>query len=152
MFGTAQGEAALVALDDAGGDPEAEAGAVELFGGVEGFEDAGLDDGGHAVARVGDGDADARAVGGMVDAVVGADDEAASLAHGVDGVGDDVVEDLADVVFEAEDGAGGLVGGFDVDAGVAKTAMVEVEDGVDELVGSDVGGVGRPGDGSAEFE
>ena len=37
--------------------------------------------------------------------VVGADEEAAAaLAHGVDGVGDEVVEDLADVVFEAEDG------------------------------------------------
>jgi hypothetical protein len=108
----------LVALDDAGGDPEAEAGAVEVLGGVEGFEDAGADGGGHAVAGVGDGDADAlrlvrRRVGSLHQVVmivrivgvriVGADDEAAALAHGVDGVGDEVVEDLADVVFEAED-------------------------------------------------
>ena len=45
MFGAAEGEAALVAIDDAGGDPEAEAGAVEVFGGVEGLEEAGADGG-----------------------------------------------------------------------------------------------------------
>ena len=59
MLGGAVGEAAVVAGDDAGGDPEAEAGAVEVFGGVEGLEEAGADGGGHAVAGVGDGDADA---------------------------------------------------------------------------------------------
>ena len=72
----------------------------------------------------------------MVGDVVGADDEAASaLTHGVDGVGDEVVEDLADVVFEAVDGAVGLVAGLDGDAGVAKAALVEIEDGVDQLGG-----------------
>src|ERR1700737_3569688 len=38
----AEGEAALVASDDAGRDPEAEAGAIEVLGGVEGLEEAGL--------------------------------------------------------------------------------------------------------------
>ena len=56
----AEGEAALVASDDAGGDPKAEASAVEILGGVEGLEEAGLDGGGHAVAGIGYGDADAR--------------------------------------------------------------------------------------------
>ena len=73
--------------------------------------------------------------------VVGADEEAASaLAHGVDGVGDEVVEDLADVVFEAEDGCGAGVDGFDGDAGVVEASLVEVEDGGDEAFGGDVGG------------
>ena len=77
----------------------------------------------------------------VVGDVVGADDEAASaLTHGVDGVGDEVVEDLADVVFEAQDGAGGLVGSFDVDAGVAKATLIEIEDGGDQLLRGDVGG------------
>ncbi len=97
----------MVAVDDAVGDPEAEAGAVEVFGGVEGLEDAGLHGGCHAVAGVGDGDADAVACLGMLrssewcrvrERVGGR-----HLTHGVDGVGDEVVEDLADVVFEAED-------------------------------------------------
>ena len=71
---------------------------------------------------------------------MGANDEAAALTHGVDGVGDEVVEDLTDVVFEAEDGGGGGVAGFDVDAGVGESSLVEVEDGVDEIGGADVGG------------
>ena len=59
--GAAEGEATLVAVDDAGGDPEAEAGAVEVLSGVEGLEDTSADGGGHAVASVGDGYTDARA-------------------------------------------------------------------------------------------
>lgn len=96
-----------MALDDSRGDPEAEAGSVELLGGVEGLKDAAAYCGGHAVAGVADDDADAcagaalRVVGG----IVGADEEAAAVAHCIDGVGDEVVEDLANVVFEAEDGA-----------------------------------------------
>src|SRR5258708_9813776 len=131
----AEGDAALMASYDAGGDPEAEAGAVEILGGVERLEEAGLHVGGHAVAGVGDGDADAgRAVGvfgGVVGGVVGADEEAASLAHGIDGVGDEVVEDLTDVVFEAQNRGWGGVGGLNFDAGVGEAALVEVEDGVD---------------------
>ena len=144
VLGAAEGEAALVAVDDAGGDPEAEAGAVEILGGVKGLEEAGADGGRHAVAGVGDGDADAGAalgvVGGVVRGVVGADDEAASLTHGVDGIGDEVVEDLADVVFEAEDRGGGSVGGLDIDAGVGEAALIEVEDGVDQFCSADVSG------------
>ena len=145
MLGAAEGEAAVVAVDDAGGDPEAEAGAVEILGGVEGLEEAGADGGRHAVAGVGDGDADAATafgeLGGVVGGVVGADaEEATALAHGVDGVGDEVVEDLTNVVFKAEDGGVGGVGGLDVDAGVGEAAVVEVEDGVDEIGCADVGG------------
>ena len=70
---------------------------------------------------------------------MGADDQAAAVAHGVDGVGDEVVEDLADVVFEAEDGSLCGVVCLDTDAGVAEAALVEIEDGIDELVGGDVG-------------
>ena len=144
MLGTAEGEAALVAIDDAGGDPEAEAGAVEVLRGVEGLEEAGADGRGHAVAGIGDGDAEARAAvgvaGGVVHGVVGTNDEAAALTHGVDRVGDEVVEDLTDVVFKAEDGGGGGVAGLDVDAGVGEATVVEVENGVDEIGSADVGG------------
>ena len=59
VLGAAEGEAAVVAGYDAGGDPEAEAGAVEILGGVEGFEEAGLHKWGHAMAGVGDGDTNA---------------------------------------------------------------------------------------------
>ncbi len=98
----------MVAGDDAGGDPEAEAGAVEIFGGVEGLEEAGPDGRRHAMAGIGDGDAKAgtwpSGFGGVASGVVGANSEAAALAHGIDGVGDEVIEDLADVVFETKEG------------------------------------------------
>ena len=58
VLGAAKSEAAAVAIYDAGGDPETEAGAVEVLGGIEGFEDAFAYGGRHAVAGVGDGDAD----------------------------------------------------------------------------------------------
>src|SRR5271156_404238 len=133
-----------MAADDSGGDPEAEAGAVEVFGGVEGLEEARLYGGGHAVAGVGDGDANAGArlkiLGGVVGGVVGANDETTAGAHGVDGVGDEVVEDLADVVFEAEDCGVGGVAGVDLDVRVGEAALIEVEDGVYEVGCADAGG------------
>lgn len=134
-----------MAGDDAGGDPEAEAGSVEVFGGVEGLVEACLDFWGHAVSGVGDGDpytADTvGVVGGGHGGVVGADEEASSVfSHGVDGVGDEVVEYLADVVFEAEDsGVAGVVG-VDVDTGVGESSLVEIDDCADEVLCGDVGG------------
>ena len=145
MLGAAEDEAAVVAVDDAGGDPKAEAGPVEVLGGVEGLEEACANWGRHAVAGVGDGDADAATafgeLGGVVGGVVGPDaKEATTLAHGVEGVGDQVIEDLTNVVFKAEDGGVGGVGGVDVDAGVGEAAVIEVEDGVDEIGRADVSG------------
>jgi hypothetical protein len=134
----AEGEAATMAIDDAGGDPEAEARAVEILGGVEGFEEAGLHDGGHTGAGVGDCDANSpppiRVSGGMVEGIVGADEETATtLSHRIDRVGDEVVEHLADVVFKAENGGTCGVTSLDVNAGVGETAVVEVEHGIDEI-------------------
>src|SRR5271170_1389268 len=106
VLGAAEGEAALVAIDDTGGDPETKACAVEILGGVEGLEEARFDSSRHAVAGVGYGDADAtaaiRVFGVVVRGIVGADEKApATLTHGVDGVGNEIVEDLAYVVFKA---------------------------------------------------
>ena len=56
-------------------------------------------------------------------------------SHGVDGVGDEVVQDLADVIFKTDDGRGGGVVGFDADAGVGESSLVEGEDGIDEVLG-----------------
>ena len=66
---------------------------------------------------------------------MGADDEAASVAHGVDGVGDEVIEDLADIVFEAEDLVRRCGSGFDLDTRVDEAALVEIEDGADQIGG-----------------
>ena len=136
VIGAAEGKAALMAFDDALRYPETEAGAVEVFGGVEGIEDAGAHGGRHAVSCVGDGDADAVAalrVCGIILCVVSADDEAAALAHRVDGVGDKVIEHLADVVFKTQNARGGSVAGLDCDAGVGQAALIELEHWIDQV-------------------
>jgi hypothetical protein len=43
VLGAAKREPAAVAIYDAGGDPEAEAGTVEVLGGVEGFKETAAD-------------------------------------------------------------------------------------------------------------
>src|SRR4030081_753523 len=130
----AEGEAALGPSDDAGGEPEAAPGAVKVLGGVEGLEEAGLHGRGHAVASVGDGDAYARMAlrvfGGVVRGVMGADEDTASLAHRINCVGNEIVEDLADIVFKTQNRSGGGVGDLHLDAGVGEASLVEVEDGV----------------------
>ena len=56
------------------------------------------------MASVGDGDTYARTslgtLRGIVSGVVRPDKEAASLAHGIDGVSDEIVEHLADIIFK----------------------------------------------------
>ena len=105
MLVAAKSEAALVAGDDASGDPKAEACTVEIFGGVKGLEEAALYGRRHAMAGIGDGDADARAalriLWRIVRSIVSADEETTSLTHGIDGVGEEIVKHLADVVFKA---------------------------------------------------
>ena len=137
---TAEEEAALMAVDDFVADPEAEAGAAEAFGGEEGFEDAGAGLGRHADASVGDGEDQAAAVGAPVGGLAAAHQEAATGGHCIDGVGDEIVEDLADVAFEAGDWVGGAFAPVDGDGGVAETAFVEAEDGGEEFVAVDLTG------------
>ena len=69
-----------------------------------------------------------------------ADENAASLAHGIDGVGDEIVEDLADIVFKTQNSSGGGVDGLDLNAGVSEASLIEVEDGVDEFCSADASG------------
>ena len=45
LFGTAEGESTVMAVDDAGRYPKPETGAVEILGGVERFEEAFADGG-----------------------------------------------------------------------------------------------------------
>ncbi len=141
MIAAAEGDAALVAIDDARGDPETEPSAIEFFGGVEGFEDPRLHCMGHAVAGVGDGDANPL-VGIAVEtfgSIVSANKKPSSLSHGIDRVGDEVVQDLPDIVFKAVDGLIGAKAGIHVDAGVEQAALIQVEYGFDKILRGDVG-------------
>ena len=136
----------LVPFDDAGGDPQAQTGAVQILGGEEGLEDP--PDGGvaHAVAGIGDGDAHA---GPFVSArpaqvsIVRAQQQPAARAHGVDGIRDQVVEHLANVVLEAEHPGPGAVVDLDPDVRVGEASRVEPDDCVDQIAGPDQRGRDR---------
>jgi hypothetical protein len=112
----------MMAGDDFGGDPETEAVAGIAFGGEEGLEDARERVRGDSAAIVGDGDADSAAAGGPVCGGAASDNEASvgnvrifgvgvlkrvcsALLEGVEGVSDEVEEDLSDFIFEARNGS-----------------------------------------------
>ena len=84
------------------------------------------------MAGVRDGDAHAGAAV-HVGLFVRADEQTAAHAHGVDGVGDEVVEHLAYIIFKAEDVRVGGVAGLDLDAGVGQPARVEPHDGAHQV-------------------
>src|ERR1700760_3566536 len=109
VFAAAVGELALVTSDDTSGNPQAKSRAVEVFGCVKGLEETRFHGRRHAVASIGDGDANAMPgfwiVGGVISGVVSAYDEVATArAHGVYRIGDEIIEHLANVVFEAKNG------------------------------------------------
>ena len=91
-----------------------------------------------------------------------ADEEAAtSLLHGIDGVAEEVIEDLADFAVEAEDGEVGALAEVDGNVGVEEAAAEDAKDVDEEVVDGDLGGaaglaveaegLGGDGGGAAEF-
>ena len=91
-----------------------------------------------------------------------ADEEAAtSLLHGIDGVAEEVIQDLADFAVEAEDGEVGALAEVDGNVGVEETAAEDAKDVDEEVVDGDLGGaaglaveaegLGGDGGGSTEF-
>lgn len=132
-----------MALDDFLRDPEAEAGAGDALGGEERFEDAPEGFGGDAGAIVGDGDADAGAAGFPVVRGEFAEGDATAFAEGVDGVADEVGEDLSDFALVRHDEGDGAEVADEFDLLTAEAGIKQGEDGVDEFV--DVGEVGAGG-------
>src|SRR6202035_2927060 len=99
-------DVAGVLIDDAFADPEAEAGTGDLFGGLEGLEEVLKNAGADAFAGVGDGEASAWAAvsaGLRTDP----DQEPATGVHGLNGVAYEVIDDLANLSFQAADPGGG---------------------------------------------
>jgi hypothetical protein len=142
-LGAADAEATAVALDDLLADPEAEAGAVESLGAEEGLEDARGGCGGHAGAVVCNGDDETLDAGVVVAGFSAAEQDAAAVgAHRVDGVAEEVADDLADFSFVAEDGAARVVAYLDGDVGVDEAALVDAEDLAEELVAGEFSGSG----------
>ena len=89
-------------LHDALRNPEAQAIPVQVLGGVKRLKDALACLLVHAMTAVGHGHADTFEAAAKVMCVVRADTEPAPVAHGVDRIGDQVVQHLTDVVLEAE--------------------------------------------------
>jgi len=129
--------------DDFVADPESEAGSGDFLGGEEGFEGAFTDFAIHAGTGVSDGEADA-GFGGIFPIVrwVGSDEEA-TAGGSVDGVADEVGEDLAEFAGEAEEVSGGVITAFDLDAGVVEADAVKAQHGVKQF--GDVGAGGKGG-------
>ena len=127
----------MVTIDDFTADPEAEAGAVDALGREESFEDVGASFGGHAGTGVSDGENEAATAGAPVGGFAAAQKETASGRHGVDGVRDEVVEDLAYVALEAGDATGIALAFLYDDGRVAEAAFIEAKDSGEELGAGD---------------
>ena len=139
----ADADGAAVFVDELFADPEAEAGADGALGGEEGVEHLFGGGGGDAVAAVGDGDADAGLAGGGVEGGGGADDDAAVVVDGVECVGEEVGEDLAEFAGDAEDVERVVALLEDGGAGGLDFGLEEVDDGVYEVAGGVTGGGGE---------
>jgi hypothetical protein len=138
----ADAEGAVVLFYDVLADPEAEAGSHKALGGEEGIEDAGDDLCGDAGAGVRKGEDETGLACGEVCDLVAADEQAAAVGHGVKRVGDEVVEDLTDLAFKADDGAGDPGARLYLDAGVEQASEVQAKDVGDEFFRGDGGGFG----------
>ena len=138
VLAAADGEGSAVALDDLVADPEAEAGAANLFGGEEGFKDLFSGFGRHAGAGVGDSDDEAFATGLPVCAFAAVDEETASGGlHGVDGVDDQIAQDLPDLTFEAHHGASCAFASLNGYARVGQASLVDREGAFDQFFAGD---------------
>ena len=149
-----------MAVDDLLADPEAEPGAGDSLGGEEGVVDFGLGFGAHAGGVVGDGEGDAGLAGAPVGGFAFADEEAAAVGHDVERVADEVGEDLANLAVEAVDFAAAAAAALDLNVGVGDAALVDGQDGVEEVGDADLlraGGLaveaqGLAGDGGGAAE
>jgi hypothetical protein len=121
-------------------DPETESGTRGGLGGEERLKEAGQVLLGYTDAGVLDGDEKA-----PVTAFIGPADrdlELPAVAHGIDGVRDEVGEDLMEFATKGVDGGNDGIAADDVDGGSAEAAFVDGKDFVDEGGDIDVGGDG----------
>lgn len=115
---------------------------MRFFSGEEGDEDVAEDLRGDALAIIGDSDADA-VPACRVCGIARAQKKAASGRHSVDGIRDEVIEDLVNLAGEALNRRGICQMFLDGDAGRGEACAVETEDGLEELFGgSEAGFVG----------
>ncbi len=138
----ADADEAVVALDDLVRDPEAETGAGDSFGRKEGLEDAPESFRGDAGAVIGDGDADAGTAGFPVVRGDFAERDRAAFADGVDGIADEIGEDLTDFALVRHDEGNGAEVAANLDVLAAEAGVKQGEDGVEELVDVGAGGAG----------
>ena len=138
-------QGAAVLVDDVLRDPEAEPGAGGLLGGEEGFVEVAKRGGRHAGAGVGDGETNSGAAAARVAGLADSNEKSARRVfdHGVNGVADEVGDDLAELAGEDEDAFMPAVLSLDVDLCRTDAALVEGKDGIDEI--ADPGGGGARG-------
>jgi len=95
------------------------------------------------VAGIGDGERDSRLSGFPEGDLAAADEQTTTVrVHGVNGVADEIIENLADLSVKALDGLRGQVAHLDVNVRVDEWAVIHGEDGFEELLTGDGGGIG----------
>src|SRR5579862_2520983 len=137
----AESDGAVVFLHDALADPEAESSSLRGLGGEEGLEEMPgvfcLDSG----AGVTDGDryvfVEARCIGALADG----DAQLAAVGHGLNGVGDEVHEDLPQLAGKSLKGGVAEVALFELDVLHLDVAELQLDDVVDDFGDGDGDGL-----------
>jgi len=122
----ANAQSSMMPLDNAARNPKPQPGSIHLLGGEERLEDSGSDVRGHPMPCIGY----RKAYSGLSSRRtmfhhVGPHHQPSPIAHRVDGVGDQVIEHLADVVFKAQDLLVRGVTHVQLNAGVIKATCIK---------------------------
>ena len=134
---------AVVPLEDLVADPHPQAGSADALGGVEGLIEAPAGLGGHTDACIRDGYKHALRPGARMRSFPASEKESSTVRHRVDGVADEVIEDLPDLTFQAEQRLSRTETLDDFDVVVEQTAVVEGQAVPQQIV--DVGRCGSGG-------
>ena len=124
-------------------DPESESGAADAFGAEEGVKNHWAYLSGHSGAVISNGQDDSFGSGSPVGCIAASKQEAAAEGHGVDGISEQIADDLTNLAFKTQDGAGDAFAPLHEDSRIEKPALIEKKRFFKQLRASYVRGIGR---------
>ena len=131
----------MVLLDDLVRDPEAEAGPGDALGREKRLKDAVERRQAHSGPIIGNGDADPLASVDGVTSEGGAQGKAATGGQCIGRIADEIGEDLADLSIVSRDHGYRAELTNDLDTETTQTRLKQGEDGLDEVMDVDTGGI-----------